>query len=153
MKRIIDSILIISFLFIFTHCDNSVENNASSDVIIDKNVVADMLGNNDGKTSEEEVVKVDSFYNTSDVGFAVGSGYSNFGNSVPADTIIKYFHIYSPLCKSETELRDAYNGISIRTPYVGIFVMKSNKGIIVIKLYRAPGPNVSGGSWDEIKIL
>ena len=153
MKQIINSILFISFLFIFAHCDNSVENNGSSDVIIDKNVVADMLGNNDGITSEEEVIKVDSFYNISDIGFAVGSGYSNFGNSIPADTIIKYFHVYSPLCKNEAELRDAYKGIGIKTPYVGIFVMKSNKGIMVIKLYRAPGPNVYGGNWDEIKIL
>ena len=153
MKRIINSILIITSLFIFTHCDNSVENNESNNVIIDKNVAADMLGNNDGNTTEEEVAKVDSFYNISDIGFAVGSGYSNFGNSIPADTIKKYFHIYSPLCKNETELRNAYKGISIKTPYVGIFVMKSNKGIMVIKLYRAPGPNVYGGNWDEIKIL
>ncbi len=153
MKRIINLILIITSLFIFEHCDNSLENNETNNVIIDKNVAADMLGNNDGNTSEEEVTKVDNFYNKSDIGFAVGSGYSNFGNSIPADTIKKYFHIYAPLCKNETELREAYKGISIKTPYVGIFVMKLNKGIIVINLYKAPGPNIYGGTWEEIKIL
>ena len=153
MKRIINSILIIYFLLIIPHCDNNIENNGSSDVIIDKNIVADMLGDNDGNTTGEEITKVDSFYNINNTGFAVGSGYSNFGNSIPADTIKKYFHIYSPLCKDEIELRNAYKEISIKTPYVGIFVMKLNKGIIVIKLYRAPGPNVYSGNWEEIKIL
>ena len=153
MKRIINSILIITSIFIFENCDNGLENNETNNVMIDKNIVADMLGNNDTNATKEEIAKVDSFYNISDTGFAVGSGYSNFGNSIPADTIKKYFHIYSPLCKNETELREAYKGISIKTPYVGIFVMKSNKGIIIIKLYRAPGPNVYGGNWEEIKIL
>ena len=153
MKRIINSILIITSIFIFENCDNGLENNETNNVMIDKNIVVDMLGNNDTNATKEEIAKVDSFYNISDTGFAVGSGYSNFGNSIPADTIKKYFHIYSPLCKNETELREAYKGISIKTPYVGIFVMKSNKGIIIIKLYRAPGPNVYGGNWEEIKIL
>ena len=153
MKRIINSILIITSIFIFENCDNGLENNETNNVMIDKNIVADMLGNNDTNATKEEIAKVDSFYNISDTGFAVGSGYSNFGNSIPADTIKKYFHIYSPLCKNETELREAYKGISIKTPYVGIFIMKSNKGIIIIKLYRAPGPNVYGGNWEEIKIL
>ena len=153
MKLLTKLFLISSFLLIFSHCDNGVENNVSSDVKIEKRIVADMLGNNDGITSEEEIFKVDSFYNTNEIGFAIGSGYINFGSSIPADTIKKYFHVYSPISKNETELREAFKGISIRTPVIGIFVMKSNNGISVIKLYRAPGPNIYGGTWNEIEIL
>lgn len=153
MKRITKSILIFSFLFLFTHCDSIFDNDKSNDVVINRNIAADMLGNNDEITTTEEVAKIDSFFNANEIGYAVGSGYSRFGNSIPADTIKYYFHIYSPLCKDEAELRNSYKGIGIKTPFVGIFVMKSNNGIIITKLYRAPGPNVYGSNWEEIKIL
>ncbi len=153
MKQIVYSIIMFSVLLLFPNCEKSVESQESTVVTIDKISVADMLGNNDGNTTDEEIAKLDSFYNINNTGYAVGGGYNNYGNSIPADTVKKYFHVYSPLCKNEIELRNAYKGIAIKTPYVGIFVMNSNTGIKIIKLFRASGPNVCNGAWEEIKIF
>jgi hypothetical protein len=157
MQRITNSILIFSFLFIFVNYQNSFETykpkNVQNNVVIDRDILADMLGNNNKIASKEELAKLDNFFSINDVGWVVGEGYIRFGNSIPADTIKKYFQLYSPLYKDKAELRDAYSTIStIVTPVVGIFAFKSNNEIIIERLYRVTG-YVDSDIWQEIKIL
>ena len=58
--------------------------------------------------------------------------------------------------KNEAELRNHYEGVDIKTPWVGIYVFTQDGIPEQYRLkyfYKAPGPNVSGGEWARMKII
>jgi len=151
MKHLIKSILIFSFFFTFFRCENIFDSDDQNRIVINRNLVADMLGNNDNSTTNDEISKLDSFFNVSKNGWAIGTWPNDSSNSIKAEVIKEHFHIESPLCKDETELRSAFEGISARSLYVGIYVIKSEKDIVIQKLYRSSG-NISKSNWQVIQI-
>jgi hypothetical protein len=144
--------LIISSTSIIINCESSTEPLAKG-VSIDREIVADCTGNHDGITTQTELDSLNQYFLINDKGWAVGSGLTRFGDKIPPDSLRDHFLIWGPLFINETELRDFHKGIGIRTPFVGIYVLESNKNIMVVKLFRAPGPNVYSGDWQELQII
>jgi hypothetical protein len=133
--------------------ENIIEGENSNNVVIDRNKLADMLGNKDGIPTKDELTKLNNYFNTYNIGWAVGNDFNNYDNSIPGDTIKKYFQLYTPLYKDSTELKKELSTVaSFATPFIGVYVFESNKEVILIKLYRVVG-NPNNGSWEEIKIL
>ncbi|MCK5454124.1 MAG: hypothetical protein KAJ16_07175 [Calditrichia bacterium] len=144
--------LFISAFAFLIYCELSTEPLAKG-VSINREIVADCLGNHDRITTQSELDSLNHYFLINDEAWAVGSGLTRFGNKIPSDSLKKYFLISSPLFMNETELRDFHKGIGIRTPFVGIYVLESNKNIMVVKLFRAPGPNIYSGEWQKLQII
>jgi hypothetical protein len=146
-------LLIVYILFkqALINCESSTEPIAKG-VSIDRKIVADCLGEHDGITTQAELETLNQFFSINDKAWAVGSGFNRPGNEIPSDTLQKHFLIFPPLFRNEIELRDNYKGVVIKTPFVGIYVLESNKDIMVVKLFIAPGPNVYSGVWQEVQI-
>lgn len=150
-------LLILIPIFIFSiilmiNCKLSTESTAQG-VSIDRKIVADCLGDHNGITTQTELDSLNDYFLINDKGWAVGSGLTRFGNQIPSDSLQKHFLIYGPLFVNETELRNSYKDISIRTPFVGIYVLESNTNIIVVNLFKAPGPNIYSAEWQELQII
>lgn len=80
-------------------------------------------------------------------------------NEIPFSEIVYTLYLQSSFLsgpfKSEDELRKHYEGVDIKTPWVGIYVFAQDGVPEQYKLkyfYRAPGPNVSGGEWTSMII-
>jgi hypothetical protein len=143
-------------LFIFSstlliNCKSSTELIAKG-VSIDRKIVTDCLGDHDGITTQTELDSLNHYFLFNEKAWAVGLGLTRFGDYIPSDSLRERFLILGPLFKNETELRNFYKGVVIKTPFVGIYVLESNKDIMVVKLFRAPGPNIYSGIWQEVKI-
>ena len=151
-KAFIILTLFVSFSSIIINCETSTEPLAKG-VSIDRKIVADCIGNHDGITSQAELDSLYHYFHINDKGWAVGAGLTRYVDKIPPDSLIDHFLIWGPLFINETELRDFHKGIGIRTPFVGIYVLESNKNIMVVKFYRAPGPNVYSGEWQELQII
>ena len=151
MKRTFVSIpAALLMILIFTQC--MFEKTQNSLVIIDKELFADRLGNYNDMLDEGELALVDSFFQVNDYAYALGPGFSLYENAIPADTLQKHLLIWSDIFASEQDLRDDFKGIGIKTPWVGIYKMVYDVHINVNTYYRAPGPNVYGGEWEELDI-
>ena len=126
---------------------------------IDINIVADRFGDHDGSTSESELEFISEYFTNHQQAWAIGSIAAKYRDenvkSIPADTVIKTLS-YSALTgpyTSENDLRDELGGWSIRTPYVGIYVLTRNHQCCIIKFFRAPGPKIGEADWDELEII
>jgi hypothetical protein len=55
--------------------------------------------------------------------------------------------------ESEAELRQALNGLSFKTPFVGIYVLQEVSGAAEItQFFRAPGPDMAESPWEQMTI-
>ena len=126
-------------------------------VPVDKKIVADGFGDDDGIASEDELMYVEEYFNVNQEAWCLGGfprGY--WGQTqIPADIVINTFHanlkIDGPY-KSELALREAYEGLSIRTPYVGIYLLVLSNEEYKITRYFCSGPEVSEGDWTPMEI-
>ncbi len=151
MKRTFVSIAAaLLMILIFTQC--MFENPQNNVVIIDKELIADRLGNSNEILEEGELALVDSFFQVNDHAYALGPGFFAYENAIPADTLRKHLFFWSEIFASEQDLRDHYEGIGIKTPWVVIYKMAYDANVYVNTYYRAPGPNVYGGEWEELEI-
>lgn len=150
-KYLFISITLIFVFDLFINCKTSTEP-VTGGVSINKEIVADYLGDHNGITTETELETLNQYFSKNDKAWVVGSGFNRLENEIHSDTLIKYFSIQSPLFKSKTELKDHYKNKNIRTPFVGIYVMESNRQIIFRKIFRAPGPNIYSSVWQEVQI-
>jgi hypothetical protein len=74
---------------------------------------------------------------------------------IPADTLVSTFinmKLIGPY-SSEFDLRKNLDGISFRTPWVGVYVITRNRQCFIIRFFRAPGPRIGEQDWDELLII
>ena len=148
----------LSLFFVIIGCEKSFDPIGEVNPI-DINIVADGFGDHDGITSESEIEFISEYFTNHQQAWAIGSIAANYRDenvkSIPADTVIKtlsYTALIGPYT-SESDLRDELSGLSIKTPFVGIYVLTRNGQCCIIKFFRAPGPRISDQIWDELQII
>lgn len=148
----------LSLFFVIIGCEKSFDPIGEVNPI-DINIIADGFGDHDGSTSESELEFITEYFINHQQAWAIGSIAANYrdeiANSIPADTLIKTITrsaLMGPYT-SENNLRQELNGWSIRTPFVGVYVLTRNSQCCIIKFFRAPGPMISDQDWDELQIL
>ena len=94
--------LFISTFTFLINCESSTEPIAKG-VIINREIVADCLGDHNGNTTKTELDSLNHYFLNNKQAWAVGSGLTRFGNKIPSDSLQKYFMIYGPLFVNENE--------------------------------------------------
>ena len=157
-KCILRSLLF--FLFTLTiisifSCDLLTEQKETK-IYLEKHTIADGFGNHNGAASRDELDFINDYFKDNHVSWCIGAFPSRYweSNIMPADTVIwafKLMKLIGPYV-SEEELRKAFEGINIRIPFVGVYVVRQNQEYEIYKYFRAPGPNISIAEWIEIRI-
>ena len=141
-------------------CDSPTESPSRS-LLLDRQVVADVFGNHDGVTSSDELQALDNFFEANTEAWCVSSLSEQLWNSdeASADKVKACFVAMATRpYPSEQALRQAYEGINIRTPYVSIVVLHNNNFVNeniqfqVTKFFRSPGPGISSAHWDVLTV-
>jgi hypothetical protein len=154
---LIATVLVVATLFILG-CKSTSPSTAVS-VAVDESVIADVVGNCDGTASADELSQLQSFFSQHSTAWFMGvfplTLEESDRNEVPSDVVFVLFgryRLYGPY-ESETDLRNAYKGVGIDTPYVGIYVIEKDADYTITHLYRSGGDGVYDGSWKEIAII
>ena len=127
-------------------------------VVVDEEVVADGFGNHDGTASEDELKSMEEYLSSNEEAWSVGyipHRYWGPVTVIPADTVLYAFkenRLLGPY-ESEERLREAYEGVGFRTPYVGVYVIVSGEAYEITKFFRAPGGGFSESEWVRMKIV
>ncbi len=139
-------------------CESTPHSTAQG-VAVDESVIADVLGDCDGAASSDELTQLDSFFSQHSTGWFMGvfpfTWEERDKSEVSAEALGELFgryRLYGPH-ESETDLRNAYQGVGIDTPYVGIYVIEKDAGYTIKHLYRSGGDHVYDGEWKEIEII
>ncbi len=114
--------------------------------------LAEQLGNKDGTASANELNSIEEFFNKHTEMWLMTNGICTDCESVKSDTLRERFLPTSEPFESEQKLRDAYAGLSLKIPWVGVSKLVRSNSIFILKFYRAPGPDFSNSVWEEIKI-
>jgi hypothetical protein len=138
---------------------NSTPHSTVQGVVVYKSVIADVLGDCDGAASADELGQVQSYFSQHGIGWFMGvfpftmeeSDKSEISAEVLGELFGEY-RLYGSY-ESETDLRNAYQGVGIDTPYVGIYVIEKDAGYTITHLYRSGGDHVYDGNWKEIEII
>ncbi len=127
----------------------------SAEVTFDRNAVADLFGNDDGVASSQEVTALNDYFSANAEAWCITdlgqeSWYSQEVDAARVKTYVEGMatHPYA----SEQALRKAYEGMSIRTPFVSVSVLLRGDRIAVTKFFRSPGPNISTAEWEELAV-
>ncbi len=127
----------------------------TTEVTFDRNAVADLFGNHDGVASTDEVTALDDYFSTNAEAWCITDlgQESWYSREVDAAQVKSYVegmatHPYA----SEEALRKAYEGMSIKTPFVSVSVLRRGEPIAVTKFFRSPGPNISTAEWEELAV-
>jgi hypothetical protein len=152
-------LLIFLYIFlIFIACDKSVDP-GNEKTQLDISIVADGFGDHNGNASESELGFINEYFSAHQQAWAIGSIAAEYRDesvhAIPADTLVKTFTksaLEGPY-NNELDLRLTLNGISFRTPFVGIYVLTRKSQCCIIKFFRAPGPMIGEQEWDELHIL
>jgi len=149
------------FLYLFFlvfGCEKSTEP-IGEGAPIDINIVADGFGDHNGSASESELEFIKEYFNSNQQAWLIGAfahGYeSEEVHTIPSDIVVKVFkgiRLRGPYT-SENDLRQNLDGISIRTPFVGIYVLTRSSQCLIIRFFRSPGPKVGEAEWEEFQIL
>jgi|GEM_PF-2394458 len=143
-------------VFILAGCNknDSPVSPSNSVVTLDKSIVADQLGNKNGSAENDEISYLNDYFKTNAKGWVLGINNAGESNEVSSVVLSQHFLLEdNNLYKNENELRAHYKNISIRIPYVGIYLLEQEGDMIkVSRVYRAPGPDVYGGEFEEIQI-
>ncbi len=131
------------FTIFITGCRSAPgEVSVAASVVVDESVIADVLGDCDGAASSDELAQLDSFFSQHSTGWFVGvfplTLEESDRNEVSSDVVFVMFgryRLYGPY-ESETDLRNAYKGVGIDTPYVGIYVIEKGADYTVTHLYK-----------------
>ena len=155
LKNFYALVIIFSLILIFPGCGLSPENNDIT-IQIDENLLADAFGDHDGSVSAEELEKIEDFFFKNHDVWCIDGYPSDYweSNEIPVERIKECFGSMRPIgpYKSEAELRKKWEGINIRTPFLGVYVLRKTNGYVLYKMYRSPGPRISTAEWVEISI-
>ncbi len=145
---------VLTIALIASSCKSPTESGAAT-VTLDRNAVADMFGNHDGVASSQEVTALDDYFSTNAEAWCITDlgQESWYSQEVDAAQVKSYVegmatHPYA----SEEALRKAYDGMSIRTPFVSVSVLLRGDPIAVTKFFRSPGPDISTAEWEELAV-
>jgi hypothetical protein len=152
------SVILFACLLFLTGCNNKLTNpsdtSLNTTVSLSKDEAADILGNKNGVAESEETAVLDKFYKANEEAWVMGGCIKNDGNTIKADSLKKHLNLFASLYKSEQDFRNSLKNISIKTPFVFIYVMRRQEDKIVIKkLLRSPGPNIASALYEEISIV
>ncbi len=106
--------------------------------------------------SVEELNNINDFFVYNSEAWCIGAFPSNYvyGNKISASAVKNSFEkssLTGPY-KSESDLRK--DSISIRTLWVGIYVINRNKNQYrIIRFFQAPGARLSEQTWYELTII
>jgi hypothetical protein len=124
---------------------------------VDKEIVADGVGDHNGSASEDELKFIEEYFNSNPVAWCLGIFPSAYAGTIqiPAEIVLSAFmeSALSGPYKSETDLRKAYEGINIKTLHVGVYVLISNEKCEIIQFWQAPGPRFSEREWVRMEIV
>jgi len=157
LKKSLEGIVIASIPFI--SCSKNPVESESPYIFIDKTLVADSFGNSDGTASKTEVDNINNYFISNIEAWGLGGFHWYYWNKneIPLSVVRNTLKapLYGPF-KNEDELRKNYEGMAIKTPYVGIYVFTQDgipEQYRLKCLYYAPGPNVSEGVWIGKRII
>jgi hypothetical protein len=135
---------------------NSLSDPDDAAVILDKGTVADMFGNHDGVASQEELAFVETYFATNSEAWcithlpSVSTTRTGFTAEDVRTAVVSSQTTPYP---SEQALRERYAGVSFRTPYISISVLRSGVQISLAGYFRSPGPRLSEAVWEPILIV
>ncbi len=123
-------------------------------VPLQKDIVADFVfGNHDHSATTEELAAVDRYFESNAEAWCicgVGELSAEAGGVSPADVRELLAAGAVRIFPDEQSLRKAYEGISIRTPWVSVCVLTADHQVFLTKLFRAPGANIATADWEEL---
>jgi len=147
--------LVILLSLLLLSCDNS-DDFEEVTVLFDRENIADRFGNKDGITSSQELLDLDQYFETNDEAWCISncpSGYRT-GSEIPSEVVSeKVYIVQGEPYPSEKSLRQANDGMSIKTPYITISVLRSDSQITLFKIYRSPGPRFAKATWTRMRIV
>lgn len=153
---LIATVLVVATLFI-VGCKSSPDSTAQG-LAVDESVIADVLGDCNRVGSAVELGQLQSYFSQHDTGWFVGVFPLSLEESDKAEVsndvvFIQFgrFRLWGPY-ENETELRNAWKGQAVDTPYLGIYVIEKAVSYTITHLYRASGSAVYDGEWKEIVI-
>lgn len=145
----------VCILILCINCDKNINSpaptNEKAQISIEQ--LADRFGDCNDEISNEEVEYAQEYFSKNKEAWIITSHLNNHKEAVPADTVSKRFLVLSRPFKSSSELRNAYKGIAIRTPVVGICKIIYDQNYYVVELYNCPGASVYSSAWKRIIIL
>ena len=121
-------------------------------------LVADRWGNGNGTAEPEEIEYLLNYFEDHREAWCLGHyPWPNVNEGrVRIETLWETFKASerSEPAPGEADLREKLGDASLRTPFVGIYVLTFDGfDCDVEKFYRAPGPDVGRAQWTEIKIV
>lgn len=133
-------------------CDSPTES-PSQPVPVDKQVAADVFGDHDGTASTAEMLALDDFFGQNDEGWSISMLSQELwkSNEATTDQVRTCFvSMTTRPYPSEQALRQDYEGINIRTPFVSIIVLRNKDQLEITKFFRSPGPGISSARWEAL---
>ncbi|MCK4352295.1 hypothetical protein KAW65_02690 [candidate division WOR-3 bacterium] len=143
-------------IFLLVGC-NKLNHQYKVTIPVNKEIVADGVGDHNGIASEDELKFIEEYFNSDPEAWCMGYFPLSYAGKtqIPADTVLWAFKqnsLAGPY-KSETELREAFKGVNIRTPCVGVYVLILDEECEITHLFRAPGPQFSKSEWIQMKVV
>ena len=150
--------LVVATLFVLG-CKSAPHSVAQSMAVDEAVIAGRCMGDCDGTASADELSQLDSFFSQHSTGWFVGvfplsleeSDNSEVSAEVVRDSFGGY-RLWGPY-ENETDLRKAWKGVGVDTPYLGIYVIERDTSYTITHLYRAGGDGVYDGEWKEIEII
>ena len=140
---------------IFPACsDTGVEEEPK--MILERTLVADMLGDHDGVASSQELIDLATYFGSNAEAWCITNCPAEYwsGTSIPATVVReKVLAMRTHAYPNEQALRAANAGTSIRTPYITISVVRQESQIYLVRLFRSPGSKCAEVAWEEMTLL
>jgi hypothetical protein len=162
VKKCIKSYLNISktslilLLILFLSSCGVTENDDDELAYVEKEALADGFGNHDGEADEEEIEIFTNHFNNNDEAWAIGAissaNWDSTVNKITSDEVVQLLR-QAPL-RGPFSNKDAFEEISIRIPWLGIYLIKvKNDKYFIAQYFKAPGPQVGQDEyWTELEI-
>ena len=159
MPKIVMILIAILFIIpLICFCDKST-NPATVIAEIDISIIADGFGNHDGVSSDFELADIVEHFNNYSEAWAIGAIMTKYRDPsvehILSDDLISMIQsaaLNGPYY-DEKHLRDQLEGMSIRTPRVGIYVIRYDENCVIVRFFRAPGARIGEQEWTELTIL
>ena len=147
--------LIFCPLFLFSFCQKDINTPSVSDqwARVSVNKMADDFGNKDNTITPDELELVDNYFRTNKQAWFITIRFQTEDDIITAENITNNFVPTSHPYKSFAELKNAYKGINIKTPVVGICCIIKENDFYVAHVYHCPGPSVDKGPWEKLCIV
>jgi hypothetical protein len=158
MRKVVFLAVILLVILLLFFCDKSTDPQAAV-AEVDISIIADGFGNHDGAMSDYELVDIVKHFNHYTEAWAIGAimlkyrdSHITYVSSLDLILMIQSASLAGPY-NDEKDLRDQLKGLSIRTPRVGIYVIRYEEECAIVRFFRAPGARIGEQEWTELTIL